>query len=115
MTCHCAKATTVHLGIIGPDTAFRGYTSELLDDYGFVVDGDSYTAWGEPLGSAEEPLHVTWSTDDFGDYGVKEGVLAVRSLLVEIVNISDFRVVDYVVLTDQDDWSEDVQIVGAYA
>ena len=109
---HCRKEVTVHLGLLG-GTIYSEQIFMDLDGWGFILDGDSFTAWGENLrqdAQLGDPIHVTYTVDEApdGDW------LNVRSLLQETMG-EGWRVIDYIVLTDAKDWSEDVEIIGAYA
>jgi hypothetical protein len=109
---NCHKQVTVHLGLLG-GTIFGEQIFMDLEAWGFIVDGDSFTAWGENLrqdAQLGDPIHVTYTVDAApdGDW------LNVRSLLQETMG-EGWRVIDYIVLTDARDWSEDVEIIGAYA
>jgi len=109
---NCHKQVTVHLGLLG-GTIFSEQIFMDLDGWGFILDGDSFTAWGEnPRQDAQlgDPIHVTYTVDEApdGDW------LNVRSLLQETMG-EGWRVIDYIVLTDTKDWSEDVEIIGCYA
>ena len=108
----CHKQVTVHLGLLG-GTIFSEQIFMDLDMWGFIVDGDSFTAWGENLrqdAQLGDPIHVTYTVDEApdGDW------LNVRSRLQETMG-EGWRVIDYIVLTDAKDWSKDVEIIGAYA
>ena len=108
----CHKQVTLHLGLLG-STIFSEQIFMDLDGWGFVVAGDSFTAWGENLrqdAQLGDPIHVTYTVDEEpdGDW------LSIRRLLQETMGES-WRVIDYIVLTDAKDWSEDVEMIGAYA
>ena len=108
----CHKQVTVHLGLLG-GTIFSEQIFMDLDGWGFILDGDSFTAWGENLrqdAQMGDPIHVTYTVDETpdGDW------LNVRSLLKATMG-EGWRVIDYIVLTDAKDWSEDVEIIGACA
>jgi len=47
-TGNCHKQVTVHLGVLG-GTIFSEQIFMDLDGWGFILDGDSFTAWGENL------------------------------------------------------------------
>ena len=109
---NCHKQVTVHLGLLG-GTIFSEQIFMDLDGWGFILDGDSFTAWGENLrqdAQLGDPIHVTYTVDEApdGDW------LNIRGLLQETMGKA-WRVIDYIVLTDAKDWSEDVEIIGAYA
>lgn len=106
----------VHLGVIGR-LDFPKHVSANLDKWDFVVDGDSFTVWGERLTNplnVGEPIHIT----NRGSKSAGEpprGWLQFRDLLIRCLDDTGYRVIDYIVLTDADDWSEDAEIIGAFA
>lgn len=123
---------TMHLGVIPlPSTAYQrasqrasllaafpsvdayGLRTITLDGIDMCLGGDSYGVWGEladpdPSGPSEG-VHVTvdfehcagWNEANF----VKDAVAALDDGLPD-----GWRVADYVAITSQDDWSEDVRL-----
>ena len=76
-----------------------------LDGWRIIVDGDSFTAWGENLrldAQLGDPIHVTYTVDGEpdGDW------LNIRLLLQERWG-EGWHVIDYIVLIDARDWSVD--------
>ena len=107
---------TVHLGLVGKTTTVSEELARKLAGYQFILDGDSYTVWGEKIGTegaeGTTDLHVIWQVCN-GEI-TKKMAMDVRHLLVKTVG-KEFRVIDYVVVTDREDWSENVEVHGAYA
>lgn len=101
----------LHFGVVNP----QDQDPDRLP-YGVISDGDSFTCWGEPVGSDrigpdDDPLHV------IVDLSVHSGFLATpenvergRRLLQSLL-LPGERLTDYFVVTDAADWSKDVVIV----
>lgn len=96
----------LHIGVVGvfsPD-------AERLPD-GVTSDGDSFLEWGESWRGQAEPIHLLVDLDaipydptDASDQRTGRAVL--NSLLR-----NGERLTDYMVVTDRNDWSEDVTVV----
>jgi hypothetical protein len=103
----------VHFGVTDP---INGYPWDLgkghrpLKD-GFITDGDSFLSWGD---GRDEPwdstLHVIypWDTDIVGSPNSAD-IENLRHLLLAFLTGSE-RLIDYVVVTDAEDWAENQRV-----
>lgn len=93
----------------------------------FHIDGDSFTAWGEAfVEGRRDAAHVlvfvrvhrveVKAAREMGRDFWRETCAALReSLEISVFPGSGLRVSDYAVVTDREDWSRDVKIVGRWA
>lgn len=132
--------TMIHLGVMHsnftpthPDALERvfrdGATALEAGRYTFhighssVAATDSFVAWCEPLDSElnqGDPIHVVCVVPDAvrdprRSRALVDDVRCALDQAIEGQTDEPIRLVDYVVLTDPDDWSENTCIVGHYA
>jgi len=115
----------LHFGLI--NRAQGGYTNPAvltprviadLAASGFACYLDSFIEWGEPVQNDDPeginygaPVHVLYPTADPIDS--RDGVVVVAMMLDSIV--PGLEPVDYAVLTDHDDFSQNAKVIGFYA
>ena len=105
---------TLHLGLIWGEHLGLHERRHLVDHplpEGMVTDGDSFLCWGDDsvygsgAGKHDNTLHVVMN-----DYqGGREGVVRQRERLSEFRYVYE-RLIDYAVITDQEDWAEDQHV-----
>lgn len=103
--------TTLHFGLIGEDFEARLMPSQRT---GFISEGDSFFEWGggnfaEPI---DETVHVyvqlagAPSADE-----LRRIIPEMRQRLLDNMTLpKGARLIDYVVATDTDDWSENSRV-----
>lgn len=107
------------------EALFKGTSTQGGLAAGFLTDGDSFSDWGEPLMSPDEPdaLHVmhiteceTYDADDERIRLSNDEVYEIANTLLEMVSmIPGYRVVEHWIEGDLEIWSDDNYIHGPFA
>lgn len=112
---------TLHLGIHASKNIAKILMNSLKQasrdtedkmDLRVVVDGDSFLEWGEKIrwDTDPHPLHVTVT---FQDSFAPTMVLLTWIGMEQVIEKLKCHMTDYIVVTDNDDWSEDAQVIVA--
>lgn len=104
---------TLHLGITWETNipVKRQHLTSRTLPVGMVTDGDSFLCWGDDsvYGSGEGKHDNTWHVIVNDYQGGREGVERERERLLRFLWVGE-RLIDYAVITDQEDWAEDQQL-----
>ena len=104
---------TLHLGIIGEQGTYPG--TDLVDAIpdGMDSDGDSFLVWGEGGFDTADPedhtLHITLTIPDWTEESALRVIIREARIVLDDLTQhyrEPYRLVDYAVVTDHDDWSE---------
>lgn len=110
---------TIHVGVDGPKenrevlqwsmTSAMRFAKDHMTTLVAAVDGDSFFEWGEKITDIQ-PMHVTMSfTLPFSG----RTLLNVWSGLEQLSVQTETILLDYVVITDREEWSKDARIIIA--
>ena len=98
---------TIHFGVL------RERDGATVSDLprGFRSNADSFLVWGEFITGPEDDLtvHFTYTTTTDSLVVIRDVIPQLRVALTQVLK-PGARLIDYVVVTDYEDWSERVRI-----
>jgi len=96
------RTSTIHFGIMETST---GAGPDRPLPMGWNTNLDSFLVWGE-TGEDDHTIHLTYETPYLHMSRVKPMIPLLRAQVEKISLYTGERLIDYVVVTDTEDWAE---------